>query len=472
MTASSGPPPMSSSGTPTLSFADHFWGADDRGFDVLYAHMSAAKDTSKLVLEILETRARLEEEYAKGLQRLAKAIAGLGAGGAEDDADVPAAVVETTAPRSGSDVQIAGDYGSTKSALVTLRNEISTAAQAHQLSADTLRTEVAKPLDAFISDQSIARKQQGKIMQSAQKRLKEMKANALRAKKNESSKARAAEVLAESLERVNSQRNEKEAEKVQKKYRKAMAEAAAAEREHSEARQRLFAAHQQWTTDMVTTAALYQSLEEARLDTLRAAIWAYTNAVATTCVANDQSCERIRGSLEQCQFGRDLDIFVRRNGTGTSRPDADGNLVAAGNLDAPPSARTTLSHRPPSLTGSLTSLSSSAGSTGSAPPTETLPSSLDDTASVASFPPASAVSDAGAPPPYFNSSQAPLFYARALYDYDAQSAEEIFLREGDHIAVYETHEEPWWRGVVVESASPDQTTGRSGVFPANFTEQC
>lgn len=127
------------------------------------------------------------------------------------------------------------------------------------------------------------------------------------------------------------------------------------------------------------------------------------------CV-HSQSCERIRGSLEQCQFGRDLDIFVRRNGTGTGRPDADGNLVAAGNLDAPPSARTTLSHRPPSLTGSLTSLSSSAGSTGSAPPTETLPSSLDDTASVASFPPASAVSDAGAPPPYFNSSQAPLFY--------------------------------------------------------------
>jgi hypothetical protein len=49
---------------------------------------------------------------------------------------------------------------------------------------------------------------------------------------------------------------------------------------------------------------------------------------------------------------------------------------------------------------------------------------------------------------------------RALYDYGAQEADELTLREGDVIDVIQKSGE-WWEGTL---------NGKTGVFPANYVE--
>jgi hypothetical protein len=39
---------------------------------------------------------------------------------------------------------------------------------------------------------------------------------------------------------------------------------------------------------------------------------------------------------------------------------------------------------------------------------------------------------------------APLSVATALYDYDPQTDEEISIREGDYLRVYEKVDQDWW----------------------------
>ncbi|KAJ1969046.1 formin-binding protein [Dispira parvispora] len=59
-----------------------------------------------------------------------------------------------------------------------------------------------------------------------------------------------------------------------------------------------------------------------------------------------------------------------------------------------------------------------------------------------------------------------LFYVRALYDYAAESPEEISIKKGGLIAVIATHIDGWWEGEV----KGDNQQVSCGMFPSNFTE--
>ncbi|KAJ1656900.1 formin-binding protein, partial [Dispira simplex] len=59
-----------------------------------------------------------------------------------------------------------------------------------------------------------------------------------------------------------------------------------------------------------------------------------------------------------------------------------------------------------------------------------------------------------------------LFYVRALYDYVAESPEEISIKKGGLIAVIATHIDGWWEGEV----KGDNQRVTCGMFPSNFTE--
>uniref|UniRef100_A0A3B4ACQ6 Osteoclast-stimulating factor 1 n=1 Tax=Periophthalmus magnuspinnatus TaxID=409849 RepID=A0A3B4ACQ6_9GOBI len=61
------------------------------------------------------------------------------------------------------------------------------------------------------------------------------------------------------------------------------------------------------------------------------------------------------------------------------------------------------------------------------------------------------------PPP-----QVQLYTVRALYDFTAEEEDELEFRAGDIIEVLDRNDPSWWRG---------KLRGKSGLFPANYTEQ-
>lgn len=63
-------------------------------------------------------------------------------------------------------------------------------------------------------------------------------------------------------------------------------------------------------------AQLSQDLEEERCEFVRSLFWDYANAVSALCVVDDEQCERIRRSLENCETKSDVRQFVRENRTG------------------------------------------------------------------------------------------------------------------------------------------------------------
>lgn len=56
------------------SFAEGFWGVQDKGFDVLMERMKTAKHTCSELVSIYTARAEMEEDYAKRLLKLTKSL--------------------------------------------------------------------------------------------------------------------------------------------------------------------------------------------------------------------------------------------------------------------------------------------------------------------------------------------------------------------------------------------------------------
>lgn len=77
-----------------------------------------------------------------------------------------------------------------------------------------------------------------------------------------------------------------------------------------------------WNSEWKAYLDQCQDLEEERLDFLKSNLWTYANSISTVCVADDQSCERVRVALETCEAHHDIVDFIRHAGTGNAIPDA------------------------------------------------------------------------------------------------------------------------------------------------------
>jgi len=64
----------------------------------------------------------------------------------------------------------------------------------------------------------------------------------------------------------------------------------------------------------------FQDLEEERIDFLKSNLWTYANIMSTVCVSDDETCEKIRVSLEKCEVEEVIQAFVQAKGTGQEIP--------------------------------------------------------------------------------------------------------------------------------------------------------
>jgi len=79
-----------------------------------------------------------------------------------------------------------------------------------------------------------------------------------------------------------------------------------------------------WIQDWKQACDKFQDLEEERIDFLKTNLWTYANIMSTVCVSDDESCEKIRVSLEKCEVDEVIQSFITAKGTGQEIP---GNLT-------------------------------------------------------------------------------------------------------------------------------------------------
>ncbi|KAJ2811048.1 formin-binding protein, partial [Coemansia furcata] len=111
-------------------FSESFWSSDERCISVLMHKLKAAKQTSTDILQMVATRAAMEEDLGKRLAKVAK-----GALGSEE-------------------------VGTIREALRTIRAEMDKEALTHLELGRQLRAEIERPLTAFINDQRNKRRAQ------------------------------------------------------------------------------------------------------------------------------------------------------------------------------------------------------------------------------------------------------------------------------------------------------------------------
>ncbi|KAJ3326517.1 hypothetical protein HDU76_012862 [Blyttiomyces sp. JEL0837] len=268
------------------NFATSFWGEGDRGLEVLMNRMRAGKHVSEEVHALLKERASIEEDYGKRLAKLAK----------------------TFSTRE--------EIGTTKDALDVVRVELESSARAHLDVANEIRGQLEKPLAEFLANQSGIRKNHNAVVEKHLKLKSSMMSTVLKQKDKYEKYCNEVNQLMQTKPGLQP----KEMEKVKAKLEKAQSNARSSDLEYLNSVEKLQDVHRKWEEDFRTACKECQKLEEDRIDYLRSTLWNYANMLSSLCVSDDESCERIRKSLERCVVDKDIDLFLDTSTTGTEVP--------------------------------------------------------------------------------------------------------------------------------------------------------
>ncbi|KAI8999395.1 hypothetical protein BC832DRAFT_207169 [Gaertneriomyces semiglobifer] len=443
------------------AFANSFWGDNDKGLEVLMTRMRQGKHVCQEVHDMLKERASLEEDYGKRLNKLAKSFS----------------------PKE--------EIGTLRDSLDVVKFEIEKSAKTHLDLAAEIRTKLEKPLSEFISEQSGIRKSHHQIVEKHQKAKAAQVSVVMKIKERYENKCEESNQLAQTRPDPNT----KDAEKLKLKLHKTQAQAKQADAEYMGGVEKLTEIHRRWVDDFRAACVQCQQLEQDRFHFLRNSIWDLSNFLAAACVSDDEACERIRVSLESCDFEKDLTAFLDRSSTGADIPQPlqyvnyySGTMEASRmNSGAEIVGRSDFgpvnSAPEPYGYDRRESTSASASDRGSIVHVVPYSNSANGGPVGASQLPMATAPTQGlpgpehAPPPgesdmtfQYDPYDVPesmpvLFSVRVLYDYQAQAPEELSIGKGQLVPVIATHDDGWWEGLGSEGGRR-----RKGLFPSNFTE--
>ncbi|KAG2223234.1 hypothetical protein INT45_006115 [Circinella minor] len=76
-----------------------------------------------------------------------------------------------------------------------------------------------------------------------------------------------------------------------------------------------------WVEEWKKSCNTFQELEEKRLSYLSGTLLAYANMISNVYTIDDQSCDRIRGGLDNLNIPADIYAFIQSKGTGSTVPE-------------------------------------------------------------------------------------------------------------------------------------------------------
>ncbi|KAF9934511.1 hypothetical protein FBU30_001652 [Linnemannia zychae] len=272
---------------PTPRFSQNFWGKDDAGYSALTTRMRHAKVTCQEILSMFQARAALEEEYGKKLVKLSKSPLGK------------------------------DEVGSLRDSLDVVRFEIEATGKSHIELAGKMRDQLESALQEFNNGQ----KDKRKLHQASIDRTFRNKQLYLQQLVKAKEKYDAECVRTKGLSAARMNLVGKELDKVSVKMEKTELASRAADVEYQASIRQLTEINDKWIAEWRSACDKFQLLEEQRIDYVGTTLWNYANIISSTCVADDESCERIRASLELCDVNQNLQSFIDANGTGEDVPD-------------------------------------------------------------------------------------------------------------------------------------------------------
>eukprot|EP01134_Creolimax_fragrantissima_P003570 CFRG3570T1 len=412
--ASSGPEPEPESDKDTiLYYKNEFWGTTGdetvgpyKGFEVLSRRAADAKSMMTVFADVIASRCEIEKTYGHALVRLAD-----------------------HATKNNKD-----RHGTMFSAFEGTIQGMKTTGQQHV----DLGTQISKVLGAhfkdFNSDQKSQRKQQVKHITNLHAQREKAYANLSKTKAAYNVKCQERETLEEQYKRAKdagaqTPEETKVLDKLRDKLYKARTHAERAEFQYKQAVSTSEGIRLEWEKEFETVASSLQDIEEQRIRNVRQDFWVLANLQSICAVADDNAAEQVRETVTHVDHEVDIQNYIKENRTGSVRPAAIGYipyqykesvLKSMSIATSATNASYSGAYGPPSRSGSATKSSI----------TEENESPVYEE------------QDAGG-----KSAGATETYV-VIYDYKAQGPEELDLNEGDEVIVYDSSEDPWYKGSI------------------------
>ncbi|PWZ02857.1 FCH-domain-containing protein, partial [Testicularia cyperi] len=270
----------------TNAFCNAFWGQNDIGFDAIAARMKTSQRTLEDLKLLYKERADIEAEYAKRLAKLAKQALG------------------------------SHETGALKTAFDVVKIELDTTSRTHNDLASMIKKDLEGSVGDFASRSWSARK-------NAQANIEKLHKNK---QTQEQYVNKSREKYEQDCIKINGYTAQsslvqgKDLDKVAYKLDKAQATVNQNDKDYQNFVRALKDTTVKWNAEWKAYLDQCQDQEEERIDFTKSNLWNYANAVSAVCVADDESCERIRVSLENVETPRDIQFFIQHCGTGSLMP--------------------------------------------------------------------------------------------------------------------------------------------------------
>ncbi|KAH8918701.1 hypothetical protein BT69DRAFT_1316018 [Atractiella rhizophila] len=268
-----------------LDFCNAFW--NPGGVENLLDRMKGGGKVLNELGKWFDERASIEEDYAKRLHKLSKNTLG------------------------------SHEIGTLKSAFDHVRTELAHYAQSHLELAKIIKTQLEGGVKGFANRREEVKKAPQQGIEKSYKLKRTQEDLAFKARKKFEDDC----ITINGLTAQTSLIQGRDLDKVGAKLDKVNQTVQVNEKEYSTHISALKDSTFKWNMDWKSFCDLCQDLEEERVDFVKVVLWDYANAISTVCIADDESCERVRVALENCDTARDIRHFVRQHGTGNAIDD-------------------------------------------------------------------------------------------------------------------------------------------------------
>ncbi|GAA5833052.1 hypothetical protein JCM11251_006496 [Rhodosporidiobolus azoricus] len=271
------------------------WGKE--GYETLMSRVKTGTRGLEELRGVLKERASAAEDYSKRLHKLSKHSFGT------------------------------GETGHLERAILTLKNELAQSAQSQTELAQLMRGQEGM-VGEFVGKREGGRKNQQTAIEKTWKQLQNQREHVLKAKAKYEQDAIQINALHAQASLLQGRELDKETDAAQGgdaqatlKLDKVQQTVAVNERDYRNYVAVLKETTVNWNMSWKTFCDLVQDQEEERLEFVKARLWDFANGLSTLAMAEDESAERTRTALEQCDPKIDVRIFVQQFGTGNAIPD-------------------------------------------------------------------------------------------------------------------------------------------------------